>query len=86
MFIERRNGERRSLSDLRSWDERRRPERRRPEWRRDVHRDVHRGFLSEIDEDRRSGNDQRQDTRRIEIRRLGQDRRSWEFCEETCYS
>jgi len=82
MFIERRKDQRRSLLDLRSWEER-----RRPEWRRDVHR----RFLSEIDEDRRSGNDQRQDTRRIEIRRieirrLGLDRRAWEFCEETCYS
>ena len=78
MFIERRKDLRRSLLDLRSWEER-----RRPEWRR--------RFTSETDKDLRSGNDQRQDTRRIEIRRieirrLGLDRRAWEFCEETCYS
>ena len=62
MFSEKRQAHRRATPDRRSWEERRRNVRRR--------------FIVEVDDELRAGVEVRQAVRRIDIRRLGEDRRT----------
>ena len=70
MITEKREASRRAIPDRRSWEERRRNVRRR--------------FIVEVDEDYRDGVEIRQSVRRMDIRRICEDRRVIRMAPEPC--